>query len=260
MGERMGGHVVAESLAALGAEVAFGVPGIHALAIWEGLRTGPIRVYGTRTELAAGFAADGYARSTRHPAPLLLSTGPGALNSLTAMMEAASSHVPLVAISSQIPADLIGRGRGYRPAEDNKSPDQPIGVIPIDSIFSPVRRVAYAVEQARVGQRTDFDKLTLDIETDGSVDPQAALREAKEESGLDVELLGERPPTTSPGTRALIAPRFLDIHRINETHEHIGLIYWARPKVGSARCADRTSQRDVPTKAQKPSALLDMRR
>ena len=60
---------------------------------------------------------------------------------------------------------------------------------------------------------------------------QAALREAKEESGLDVELLGERPPTTSPGTRALIAPRFLDIHRINETHEHIGMIYWARPAV-----------------------------
>lgn len=61
---------------------------------------------------------------------------------------------------------------------------------------------------------------------------QAALREAKEESGLDVELLGERPPTTEPGTRALIAPRFLDIHRINPTHEHIGMIYWARPKSG----------------------------
>src|SRR4051794_32416197 len=74
----------------------------------------------------------------------------------------------------------IGRGRGYRPAEDNKTPDQPIGVIPIDSIFSPVRRVAYVVEPARVGQRTDFDKLTLDIETDGSLDPQAALREASE--------------------------------------------------------------------------------
>src|SRR3984885_7123826 len=59
---------------------------------------------------------------------------------------------------------------------------------------------------------------------------QAALREAKEESGLDVELLGERPPTTSPGTRALIGPRFLDIHRISDTHEHIGMIYWARPK------------------------------
>ncbi|HVW18807.1 MAG TPA: DNA-directed RNA polymerase subunit alpha C-terminal domain-containing protein, partial [Solirubrobacteraceae bacterium] len=56
----------------------------------------------------------------------------------------------------------------------------PIGVIPIDSIFSPVRRVAYAVEPARVGQRTDYDKLTLDIETDGSVEPQDALREAAE--------------------------------------------------------------------------------
>jgi DNA-directed RNA polymerase subunit alpha len=74
----------------------------------------------------------------------------------------------------------IGRGRGYSPAEDNKSPDQPIGVIPIDSIFSPVKRVAYQVESARVGQRTDYDKLTLDIETDGSVEPQAALREAAE--------------------------------------------------------------------------------
>jgi 8-oxo-dGTP pyrophosphatase MutT (NUDIX family) len=61
-------------------------------------------------------------------------------------------------------------------------------------------------------------------------DPEtAALREAKEESGLDVELLGERAPTTGPGTRALVTPRFLDIHRITDTHEHVGLIYWARP-------------------------------
>ena len=66
---------------------------------------------------------------------------------------------------------------------------------------------------------------------------QAALREAREESGLEVELIGERPPTTSPGTRALIAPRFLDIHRINDTHEHIGLIYWARPKNGKLTLA-----------------------
>lgn len=64
-------------------------------------------------------------------------------------------------------------------------------------------------------------------------DPEvAALREAKEESGLDVELIGERPPTSETGTRALIAPRFLDIHRISDTHEHIGMIYWARPKQG----------------------------
>src|SRR5712692_2950641 len=69
-------------------------------------------------------------------------------------------------------------------------------------------------------------------------DPEAAaLREAKEESGLEVELLGERPPTTSPGTRALIAPRFLDIHRITDTHEHIGMIYWARPTDGTLTLA-----------------------
>jgi len=74
----------------------------------------------------------------------------------------------------------IGRGRGYMPAELNRGPQHTIGVIPIDSIFSPVRRVAYAVEAARVGQRTDYDKLTLDITTDGSVEPKEALGEAAE--------------------------------------------------------------------------------
>ena len=74
----------------------------------------------------------------------------------------------------------IGRGRGYVPAELNRGPQHTIGVIPIDSIFSPVRRVSYAVESARVGQRTDYDKLTLDITTDGSVEPKDALAEAAE--------------------------------------------------------------------------------
>jgi DNA-directed RNA polymerase subunit alpha len=74
----------------------------------------------------------------------------------------------------------IGRGRGYNPAELNRGPQHTIGVIPIDSIFSPVRRVSFAVEAARVGQRTDYDKLMLDITTDGSVDPKDALGEAAE--------------------------------------------------------------------------------
>jgi 8-oxo-dGTP pyrophosphatase MutT (NUDIX family) len=69
-------------------------------------------------------------------------------------------------------------------------------------------------------------------------DPEAAARrETWEESGLEVELLGERPPTTGDGTRALIAPGFLDIHRITASHEHIGMIYWARPKAGELRLA-----------------------
>jgi DNA-directed RNA polymerase subunit alpha len=74
----------------------------------------------------------------------------------------------------------VGRGRGYVPAELNRGPDTTIGVIPIDSIFSPVRRVAYDVEAARVGQRTDYDKLRIDITTDGSVEPKRALGEAAE--------------------------------------------------------------------------------
>ncbi len=74
----------------------------------------------------------------------------------------------------------IGRGRGYVPAENNRGPEYTIGVIPIDSIFSPVRRVTYDVEAARVGQRTDYDKLRLDITTDGSMDPRDAIGQAAE--------------------------------------------------------------------------------
>ncbi|MDQ3889530.1 MAG: DNA-directed RNA polymerase subunit alpha [Actinomycetota bacterium] len=74
----------------------------------------------------------------------------------------------------------IGRGRGYVPAELNRGPEHTIGTIPVDSIFSPVRRVTYDVEAARVGQRTDYDKLTLDITTDGSLEPRDAIGQAAE--------------------------------------------------------------------------------
>ena len=117
----------------------------------------------------------------------LVATGPGDITAadidLPSGVEILNPEVHIAALDKKARLEFyltIGRGRGYRAAEDNKSADQPIGVIPIDSIFSPVRRVAYAVEQARVGQRTDFDKLPLDIETDGSVEPSAALREAAE--------------------------------------------------------------------------------
>ncbi len=69
----------------------------------------------------------------------------------------------------------IGRGRGYVPAEENRLPDQPIGVIPIDAIFSPVVNVMYRVEETRVGQRTDYEKLILEVQTDGSLTPDDAL-------------------------------------------------------------------------------------
>jgi len=69
----------------------------------------------------------------------------------------------------------IRTGRGYVPAERNKEEDAPVGTIPIDAIFSPVRKVNYTVTNARVGQRTDYDKLTLEVWTDGSVRPDDAV-------------------------------------------------------------------------------------
>ena len=133
-----------------------------------------------------GIVCRMHSDATEVEAPLVV-TGPGEITAkdidLPAGVEILNPDVHVATLEKKTKLELymtIGRGRGYRPAEENKSPDQPIGVIPIDSIFSPVRRVAYAVEQARVGQKTDFDKLTLDIETDGSIEPQAALREAAE--------------------------------------------------------------------------------
>jgi DNA-directed RNA polymerase subunit alpha len=72
----------------------------------------------------------------------------------------------------------VERGVGYRMADKNKNPRDPIGVIPVDSIFSPVRRVSYAVENTRVEQMTDRDRLILDVETDGSITPREALASA----------------------------------------------------------------------------------
>jgi DNA-directed RNA polymerase subunit alpha len=74
----------------------------------------------------------------------------------------------------------IRRGTGYVPADGNKTPDMSIGDVPIDSIFSPIKRVSYHVDSARVGQRTDYDKLIFEVTTNGSLSPDEALREAAE--------------------------------------------------------------------------------
>jgi DNA-directed RNA polymerase subunit alpha len=133
-----------------------------------------------------GIVCRMHSDATEVEAPLVVS-GPGEITAkdidLPSGIEILNPDAHIATLEKQTKLEVyltIGRGRGYRPAEENKSSDQPIGVIPIDSIFSPVRRVAYNVEQARVGQKTDYDKLTLDIETDGSIDPPAALREAAE--------------------------------------------------------------------------------
>jgi DNA-directed RNA polymerase subunit alpha len=72
----------------------------------------------------------------------------------------------------------VTKGRGYVPAEEGAPKDAPIGVIPIDAIYTPIKNVSYKVENTRVGQRTDFEKLTLEVKTDGTIHPEVAVREA----------------------------------------------------------------------------------
>lgn len=93
-------------------------------------------------------------------------------------VEVLNPELPLATLNSRgkLYMKIIAeRGRGYRPAEENNHGDLPIGVIPIDSIFSPVERVSYQVEDTRVGQMANFDKLTFDVWTDGSIRPEEAV-------------------------------------------------------------------------------------
>ncbi len=72
----------------------------------------------------------------------------------------------------------IGKGRGYVPAEDNKVKDAPLGYIPIDAIFTPIKNVKYTIENTRVEQRTDFEKLIMEVSTDGTIHPEEAVKQA----------------------------------------------------------------------------------
>lgn len=111
---RTGGDLVVESLTALGARTVFGLPGQHALGLLDALHRSTLRYVGSRTEVNAAFAADGHARTTGEVTPLFVSTGPGALQTLAGLQEAAASSVPVLGISSQIPsAGLGGARRGF---------------------------------------------------------------------------------------------------------------------------------------------------
>jgi DNA-directed RNA polymerase subunit alpha len=125
-------------------------------------------------------------------------------------------HLATLSASGKLEVELTAeRGVGYRSADRNKKSDT-IGVIPIDSIFSPVRKVAYRVESTQVGQRTDFDKLILDVETDGSITPSEGISSAggtlrnlfellAEMDSYDALILDDLAPATS------------------DTHEHLDL-------------------------------------
>lgn len=85
-------------------------------------------------------------------------------------------HIATLNPEANFELDLrIGRGVGFVVAEENKAPDQAVSVIPIDSIFTPIKNVRYFIETTRVGQQTDYEKLTIEIDTDGSITPEDAL-------------------------------------------------------------------------------------
>ena len=72
----------------------------------------------------------------------------------------------------------VTKGRGYVPADENLPKDAPIGVIPIDAIYTPIKNVSYTISNTRVGQRTDYEQLTIDVKTDGTIHPEEAIRDA----------------------------------------------------------------------------------
>jgi len=105
----------------------------------------------------------------------------GDLQKASAEVEILNPAQHIATLNADVAGEIdlrLGRGIGYVTAEENKTPDQPAGVITIDSIFTPIRNVRYFVETTRVGQQTDYEKLTLEVETDGSITPEDAMAHA----------------------------------------------------------------------------------
>jgi acetolactate synthase-1/2/3 large subunit len=224
---RIGGHVVAETLRALGADVVFGLPGVHALPIWEGLRASGLRVVGFRQELNAAFAADGYARVTGRPAPVVVSTGPGAFMTLAPLMEAFTAFVPVVVVSSQIDSDAIGEGRGAL----HETPDQTASFVPlvkwtgrawtpaeISAVLAEAWRRAATPPQGPVYVEVPFDVLHAqapDGEPDVDAAPEAVALPAASDLDRAASLLAgaERPLVVAGGgaVRSGASPELLEL-------------------------------------------------
>ncbi|MFN7707743.1 MAG: DNA-directed RNA polymerase subunit alpha [Sphingobacteriia bacterium] len=115
----------------------------------------------------------------------------------------------------------IGKGRGYRPAEENKNPDMSFGEIAVDSIFTPIKNVKYSVENTRVEQRTDYEQLILDISTNGTIDPDDALKQA---AGILIKhfmLFSDETiqlKTAEPSQRKEVDESFLQMRKLLKTN------------------------------------------
>src|SRR5947209_18703854 len=109
----------------------------------------------------------------------------------------------------------VGKGRGYVPAERTKREGQPIGVIPIDAIFSPVLKANFTVEKTRVGQATDYDRLILEVSTDGTMRPEEAVAQAAELFTRHLELFVSFP--ARPTAPEAAAPGRAQASRTHDT-------------------------------------------
>jgi DNA-directed RNA polymerase subunit alpha len=163
-------------------------------------------------------------------------------------------HIATLSKGANLELELVvQRGVGYVPADRNKNPRDPIGVIPVDSLFSPVRRVTYSVEATRVEQMTDRDRLILDVETNGSITPSEALASAGTTLSELVNLFGDL--AESPGLT--VGPAATDTTLTGDmalTIEELNL------SVRSYNCLKREGINTVGELVQKSEAeLMDIR-
>src|SRR5262245_12175908 len=125
-------------------------------------------------------------------------------------------HIANLAKDSELDVELVIRmGRGYVPAERNKREEDPAGTIPIDAIFSPILKVNFTVTNARVGQRTDYDRLTLEVHTDGSVRPEDAVAYAAKifQQQLSIFVNFEEEPSAANGEQRRELPQNENLYR-----------------------------------------------
>ena len=125
-------------------------------------------------------------------------------------------HIASLAKDAELDMEVVIRmGRGYVPAERNKREEDPVGTVPIDAIFSPITKVNFTVTNARVGQRTDYDRLVLEVNTDGSVRPEDAVAQAAKifQQQLAIFVSFEEPPAAANGEERRDAPQNENLYR-----------------------------------------------
>ncbi len=212
---RSGAQVLVAGLEAAGVDVVFGLPGVHNLAAWEALRESPIRLVGVRHEQAAVYAADGYARASGRLGVALVTTGPGAANTLGACGEAWASRSPVLVVATDIPTTL--RVRGVHRGVLHECVDQPGMFAPVTkarftpSTFAELAPAAFAAPEEAL--RAPARPVYLEIPTDllsASGDEPALSKGLPETRGCDVEpaldlLAGARRPLVWAGGGAVAA-------------------------------------------------------